>query len=311
MLGGVDLAAAEAWVRATIEPSGPFELVKQRPWATVLRIPTRQGAVYLKECRPIQGFEPALAAALASRWPDRVGHVLAFSGDRWLLTADAGLPLADLGNPPERWLEILPRYAELQIGEARHVSEHRHGWAGVPDLRLRSVPERWEESIILPRRSNRPLPLPLSEIEAARRLGSRLEALVGRIASAGIPDSIEHADLHARSVFEGPDGLRILDWGDASVGHPFSSIVVTFAVLRDANGLAEDDPWFGRLRGAYLEPWGRGLEDVFEASQRLGAVTRALGWLRHYDAMGTGAFRGFDEQFPDVLRAAIAAIEAT
>ena len=28
--------------------------------------------------------------------------------------ADAGRPLVEIGNPPERWLDLLPRYAELQ-----------------------------------------------------------------------------------------------------------------------------------------------------------------------------------------------------
>jgi hypothetical protein len=154
------------------------------------------------------------------------------------------------------------------------------------------------------------LPVRPAEIDAAHRRGPRLEALVGELASAGIPDSIEHADLHHRSVFAGPDSLRILDWGDASVGHPFSSLVVTFDVLRLANGLAEDDPWFARLRDAYLEPWGSGLVPLFETAQRVGAVTRALGWLRHHRAMGPGAFAAFDEQLPEVLRAAIGALRA-
>jgi hypothetical protein len=85
-------------------------------------------------------------------------------------------------------------------------------------------------------------------------------------------------------------------------------LVVTFQLLREHNGLRPDDPWFDRLRDAYLEPWGPGLIPLFESAQRLGKVVRAFGWLRHYDAMGSGAFRGFDEQLPGVLRDAFVAL---
>ena len=87
MPGGIDLAAAEAWVRETLRPTGPFELVKERPWATVFRVPVGRAAAFFKACRPIQAFEPRLSAALASRWPDRVATVR--SHDRassWAIT---------------------------------------------------------------------------------------------------------------------------------------------------------------------------------------------------------------------------------
>ena len=33
--------------------------------------------------------------------------------------------------------------------------------------------------------------------------------------------------------------------------------------LEQVNGLPPSDPWFTRLRDAYLEPWGSGLTDTF------------------------------------------------
>jgi hypothetical protein len=243
-----------------------------------------------------------MTAALAARSPDLVAGVLAVDlGRSWLLTADAGVAIGELGNPPERWAEVLPRYAELQRRETDHVEEHLA--LGVPDLRLAALPQAFDDLLA------RDLPLPREEIAAARTLRRDLETLAGELARAGVGPSVEHADLHLRSVFDLHGQLRVLDWGDASVGHPFVSLVVTFASLREANGLAPDDPWFRRLRDAYLEPWGTGLVPAFELAQRLGAVTRAVGWGRHWTAMGPGAFPGFDEQFPGVLRAAFQALD--
>ncbi len=154
----------------------------------------------------------------------------------------------------------------------------------------------------------RDLPLEREELTAARRLGPRVETLLDELAAVPIPDTLDHADLHHRSVFSRDGRLRILDWGDASVSHPFFSLVATFHWLREANGLAPDDPWFERLRDAYLEPWGSGLVPVFDVAQRLGKVARALAWLRHHDAMGAGAFPAFDEWLPGILREGFAAI---
>jgi hypothetical protein len=97
--------AAENWIRMHVEPAGPIRTAHERPWSTVLRVPLSAGAAWFKACAPVQAFEPRLSAELYSRWPDRVAKVLAFDEERaWLLLADAGVPLATFGNPPEMWL---------------------------------------------------------------------------------------------------------------------------------------------------------------------------------------------------------------
>src|SRR6058998_796001 len=121
----MDRGAAEDWIRAHVEPVGAIETAHERPWATVLRVPLADGVAWFKACAPVQAFEPRLTEELHGRWPRRVSEVLASDADRgWLLLADAGTPLRELGNPPERWLQILPLYAELQRGEAAHAHDH-------------------------------------------------------------------------------------------------------------------------------------------------------------------------------------------
>src|SRR5436190_7596172 len=139
------LAAAEDWIRTHVEPVGAVETAHERPWATVLRVPLAGGAAWFKACGPVQAFEPRLTAELFARWPDRVPEVLAHDEDRgWLLLADAGTPVRELGNPPETWLAGLPLYAELQRGEAGRANEHlAHS---VPDLRVAALPARYEDS---------------------------------------------------------------------------------------------------------------------------------------------------------------------
>jgi hypothetical protein len=269
--------------------------VRERPWASVAKVASSAGDAWLKLCRPVQAFEPRLTAALFQRWPDRVAQVLAHEPDRaWLLMADAGSSLGDLGNPPDRWLDILPRYAEMQRGEADRVRDHL--LAGVPDRRVARLPELFDALLVAH------LPIEDGEHEQLRAFRPRFLALCRSLDEAGLPDTVQHDDLHLNSVFiDGPQ-LRILDWGDACIGHPFASLVATFRFLEDVNGLRRGDPWFARLRDAYLEPWGPGLTSTFEAAFRVGAVAHAIGWLRQRDAMAPGVRGAFNEVYAALWR---------
>jgi hypothetical protein len=279
--------------------------VRARPWASIGRVEHAGGVAWLKACGPVQAFEPRLAAGLSERWPDLVLDVLAADPDRgWLLAADAGIPIGEAGDLSGRWLDVLPRYAELQRGEAARAEAHLA--AGVPDLRLGSLAAAFDAFV------TGDLLIPPDEAAAFRALAplvaARADELAAALAAAGIPETVQHGDLHPRSVYVDEAGRhRILDWGDASIGQPFATLLVTFQWLREG-GLAAGDPTFTRLRDAYLEPWGSGLVPVFELAQRVAAISHALTWLRHLRAMGPGAFPTMDALLPDVLGRAAAAI---
>jgi len=295
----VDRAAAEDWIRTHVQPVGPIETAHERPWATVLRVPVAGGVVWFKACAPIQAFEPRLTAELFARWPDRVAEVLAHDEARsWLLLADAGTPISVLGNPPEMWLRVLPLYAELQRGEVPHAPEHL--LHGVPDLRIATLPGRYEDLL------EGDLPLDGDGEDRLRRFANRFADLCAELAAHGVPETIQHDDLHLTNVYNREGRLRLLDWGDASISHPFASLVETFRFLEQTNGLAPDDPWFGRLEDAYLEPWGGGLAGALTLAILVGTFAHALAWVRQRDALQPADRAEFDRAFRIVLRRAVA-----
>jgi hypothetical protein len=265
----------------------------------VLRVPLADGAAWFKACAPVQAFEPRLTAELFARWPDRVAEVHGCDEERaWLLLADAGTPIGAFGNSPEAWLVVLPLYAELQRGEAARSEEHlRHG---VPDLRVAKLPARYEELL------QQELPLEREEHERLRRFAPRFGALCDELAAHGVPETVQHDDLHHANVYAQGERLRVLDWGDSSIAHPFASLVVTFRFLEEFNKLPPDDPWFARLRDAYLEPWGPGQADVFELASRVGTFAHTFAWLRQRAHLSADERRDFDRWFPLVLRRALA-----
>jgi hypothetical protein len=293
----VELAEAESWIRAQVEPIGPIEKTYETPWSTVLRVPLADRVVWFKACGPVQTFEPRLEAELSARWPGRVAEVVAYDKKRaWLLLADAGTPVG-VDTPGETWLRVLPRYAELQRGETAHLHEHLE--YGVPDLRIAALPARYDDFL------QHELPIADEEREKLRRFAPRFAELCTELSAHGIPETIQHDDLHGMNVFALGDELRVLDWGDASVGHPFASLVVTFLFLEEVNKVPPTDPWFARLRDAYLEPWGPGLTETCALAIRVGTFAHSIAWARQRDHLPETELANFDPHYADLLRRAI------
>ncbi len=298
----MDRAAAETWIREHVSPAGPVEVMHERPWGSVARVPLVDGTAWFKAPGRGYEFEAPLTAALAARWPDLVAGVLAHDPERaWLLLVDAGTPIGVQGNPPEAWLQVLPAYAELQSGETAHVKQHLAD--RVPDLRLETIPAGYERLLA------QQLPVDDDELERLRAFAPRLAKLVAELGARDIPASVQHDDLHMNNVYELDGRLRVLDWGDSSIGHPFWSLVVTFRFLEETTRLEPGDPWFARLRDAYLEPWGAGLVDTFELAQRVGIFAHAIAWIRQRDRMPDSFRPRFDSPFAVILRRALAATD--
>jgi hypothetical protein len=282
-------AEAHAWIedqlgRQGIRITGLIEQPRIRPWSTALVVPTNAGIAWFKACGPGNAYEAALVDAL-DRWrAPRVVAPLAVDADRgWLLSPDGGPHLRDLldGRPGiEHWERILPEWAEMQRGLASQADELIE--LGVPDLRPATLPARLSALIEDPDTE-------LSEPDQAR-----LRALVptytewcAELTASGIAPSLQHDDLHDGNVFVGPVGDRIFDWGDASVAHPFGTLLVTFRSIssRGLGGPDEEARILCRLRDAYLEPWTADrapadLAATVTTAIRVAIVGRALSWQR-------------------------------
>jgi hypothetical protein len=260
-------------------PGERRELVKDRPWSTVWRV---DGDLWLKQCKSIWRFEPALTAALAGRWPDRMPEVVEH-GDDWMLMRDVGRPVRELPHAHEIWLEAVARYAELQRGEISHVDEHLE--AGVPDQRLAVLPRDYADML-----ERDELPWRDDQRERLRRFEPRFARLCDELEDVS---SIQHDDLHIGNVYAGP---RILDWGDSCVSHPFFSLVVTFMFVETG----QDE-----IRDAYLEAYG-GDRETFDRALRVGRVAHVFKWIRFRDVLPPEELPEYDGWFVDWLEQAAA-----
>jgi hypothetical protein len=278
-----------AWVAAQLSRhgeriTGPVEQPHIRPWSTAMAIPTGSGLAWFKAGGPGNRYEAALLEAL-SRWQTpNILEPLAVDTERgWLLLPDGGTRLRETldGGPGiEAWLRILPEWGAIQRGLAPRADELVV--LGVPDLRPELLSERLADLVADPGVAWGP-----GEQARVQGLAPVVETWCTELAIAGIAPTLQHDDLHDGNVFVGDAGDRFFDWGDASVAHPFGTLLVTFRSIASRGLDAPEAPAtaLARLRDAYLEPWTAThsraeLDHAVPLAMRLAIIGRALSWHR-------------------------------
>lgn len=288
--------------------------VKERPWSVVRQVVFTHGVTYFKACGAGGSFEPALLLFLQQQGVSFIPKILAaepskaseFSGsDRhWMLLADAGVPFREYLPPAEQapaLVPVLTHYAELQRTSLQ--------WS-----------ERLQEIGISNRRVERlsallPTLLSAGVLGAAQPAGAieelrafvlaqlpHLRRVCAQLADSPYAVALDHGDLHWGNLLLGEGGWRLLDWGDASLTHPFCSVVITFEMVRDSLPPEEGRKWSVNLRDAYLEPWAfhysrAALLADFRRALWVGHIVRALNFAH--------MFQGADEEVLERWRPAI------
>lgn len=267
--------SAHSWIRETLSSFGTpviaeIEETRARPWSVTHRATTASGDRWFKANTTGCAYEARLVRVLASRAPDSILTPLAVDEERgWLLTADAGPTLRAAHGPDQLrdWREMLQAYAVLQRAVAPSVEQLLT--VGVPDMRPAILPAVLESLLAAPE-----VPDDLAVDSAA------FAQWCTELAADGVPASVQHDDLHDDNVFP---GFRFFDWADASVGHPFGSLLVALSSARFFMDLAPSD--LANLRDAYLEVWTdlAPLPDLRRSATlacRVGRVPRAAAWQR-------------------------------
>jgi hypothetical protein len=277
--------AAAVWVADRLTalgtpPTGPTDVVHDRAWSTVHRVPTAAGPRWFKATAPALRHEVAVHAVVSARRPDCVPALLAADPDRgWMLMADAGEPLREVvarERSVDAWLDVLPLYAGLQRDCTDDVPALLA--AGAPDLRLAVLPDAYAQTV------EAAAPALAADHPDGADLARRAAAATGwvrglcaELAASGPAETLQHDDLNDGQVYRAADGYRVLDWGDACVTHPFLSLSVAVEGViawgpDDLEGAVATAPFVE----AYLAPYAPDLPaDALRAAAR--AALR-LGW---------------------------------
>jgi hypothetical protein len=276
--------------------TGGWEQPHARAWSSTIRFETTEGPVWFKVNGSGTAYEAALIALLGERRPGLAPEVIAHDDNRrWSLTRDGGPILRSIVAPDALWTHwerLLPRYAEAQLALAEH--RPRLLSTGTPDLGPAQLPSEYRR--LLDELAARPT----EDSGLTREQASALESLLpayddwcAELATSPMPDTLQHDDLHSNNVcwpgtVDDLSSVRIIDWGDASVGHPFGTMLATLNSIAFHAGVLHtdrriDDLRVLRIRDAYLEPFTslgsrEELRRWVALARSTGCVTRAISW---------------------------------
>ena len=184
---------------------------------------------------------------LARLWPGRVPELLAIDADRGLAADGAaagsvrrgragprpGRPDRpdDRGHPARlRWRT----WPQLRASRGSRSADSPRTWSALQTIAVGRVPSCGF--------------LDADErVAAARAALPGVERRLAELAAFDVPETLVHGDLHLGNVAHADDRLRIFDWTDACLAHPFVD-------LPTLDAASPDDERPG-LREAYLDPW--------------------------------------------------------
>jgi hypothetical protein len=290
-----------AWVAAQLKPrgsrlTGEWEQPHTRVWSSTISFETTEGRLWFKVNAGGTVHEPGLLAVLDELRPGLAPEVIAHDDARaWSLTRDGGPMLRSRAEPDalwDYWERLLPRYAEAQLALGERT--HRLLATGIPDRGPAQLPVEYRR--LLAELAAQPSEDGGLTAEEASALEHRLplyDYQCAELAASPVADTLQHDDLHSNNVcwpgeLDDLSSVRIIDWGDASVGHPFGTMLATLNSIAFHAGALNDDGRIGdpdvlRIRDAYLEPFAYlGSRDELlrwvALARSTGCVTRATAW---------------------------------
>jgi hypothetical protein len=298
------LDEVRAWVAVQlasrgIRLTGDWEQPHIRVWSSTIRFDTTEGRVWFKVNGSGTAYEVSLLALLGELSPGLAPELLAHDSTRaWSLSRDAGPVLRSIVGPEEvwgHWQELLPRYGQKQLDLAAQRS--RFVATGTPDRSPKQLTVEYARLVSdLAAKPTKEGGLTREEVVALERLLPRYEEWCAELMASTIPDTLQHDDLHSNNVcwpgaLDDLSAVRIIDWGDACIGHPFGTMLATLNSIAFHAGLLNGDrggitdPRVLRVRDAYLEPFtGLGSRQELlrwvALARSIGCLTRSLSWER-------------------------------
>jgi hypothetical protein len=298
-------AEADEWIGLRLSDlgyvlAGAIEHSHVRPWGTVARVPTEQGSLWFKANIAPLAFEQRLVELLSAQAvPDVVARE---PNHGWMLMEDAGPLVSELHgeDPPLAiWREFLRKYAELQVAAAPAADKLIA--AGVPNRTLPRLLEPFRRVLEADRLVRPPTPDALTneELDRVYALMPKLQESVDALAALGLPDSVQHDDLHPWNVCVRDGVYRFIDWGDACVSQPMLSLEIPLQWVGVEGA--------GEAKDAYLDPWAalRPREDLLaatDAAALLAQVTGVLKWALIDSALSDEERAGYERAIPRRLR---------
>lgn len=297
MAGG---EAAVAWILGALrrelgaanlgEEDLEIVVERDRVWGSLWTVTAQGRRFWFKRPHACLRREVPLRRVLSARAPgELLSTVAACAETGWQLTADQGPVLAQRAREdgPSHYVELARSLARVQKSlTAADVAELRN--SGLPVFETGDAVARLDEQLGwfsgLP--AGHPAQCTAAERERAIEGMSVLVerwAVDARMLEGVVSElSVDHNDLHGGNAFVTAEGVRLSDWGDTVLAHPFASLR---ALLVPVRNVFETEA-MEQIRGAYLAEWGLGEDvgDVLDLAMMLAVPQRLSCWSALADA---------------------------
>lgn len=247
------------WARQQLHPlglglNGSFTQLNASPTFSLIRLETRNSAVWFKATGEPKLDELPITLLLARLFPEKLPPILGVHRDwnGWLSEEVGGTTL-DQCTGQSTWEQAAEHLAELEvasIGESDVLLDAR-----CTDLRLPVLIDRLRPffagmaELMAAQEKQSPPPLTISELDF---LSERLQEALLLLQHLGFPPTLGHLDCNPGNIVVTAGRCVFLDWAEACVTHP----LVTFEYLREhARRCHLHDAASVRMTAAYLQPW--------------------------------------------------------
>jgi hypothetical protein len=252
---------ATTWIAQQMQASGlggirAIEQVRAWEFSCVLQVETDQETLYFKALPDSYAGEPPLVQQLAQWAPTFVPDVVAADKrTRWLLMRACRGHSLEAGAPLATWERAADAYAELQIKSTAHLATLRELGCrerGPRELRTLIGPLVEDQAALLRGTEHG---LTSEEVRRLQQLRPRFEAACDELTLSGLPLALEHGDLWDSNVYVADDRIAFIDWTDASLAHPFFSLMPLLVSAEWDPTLSRVPEARHRIVDAYLRRW--------------------------------------------------------
>ena len=248
------------WAQQQLHPTGlclngSFTQLNASPTFSLIRLETRDSAVWFKATGEPKLDELPITLLLARLFPEKLPTILGVHRDwnGWLSEEVGGTTL-DQCPDQSTWEQAAEHLAELEIasiGESGLLLD-----AHCRDLRLPVLIDRLRPflagmaELMASQEKQSPPPLTISELDF---LSERLQEALLLLQHLGFPPTLGHLDFNPGNIVVTAARCVFLDWAEACVTHP----LVTFEYLREHARRCHlhDAAASVRMTAAYLQPW--------------------------------------------------------
>ncbi len=307
----MNLLAAIAWAHSVLAKHGvdrqsdPVILV-DTPWSCVARFDATDQSYYLKLSAPEFSLESEIMIFL-EEYSDLIPHVFYKNNElNGFITQEAGVSLrGELRKKfnVEQIHAVLSKYAMLQIGTLDQVDQLLD--MGIRDFRLDFLMEKFEEFL---EKKSKIIQDGFSENEY-ELLIKQLPLLTEKIKSIekyNIPMSIEHGDFQDNNILLHIASIKLMDWAESTITHPFVSAHNFFQTLLTNFNDRLDPSSITILKQAYLNPWealmGIDLDKIFDQTKFIYLMTYCLGFDFIVDLKGIDKLQQYKGRIAGSLR---------